>query len=137
MEDFRDASLLFDGKNLLILIFLIYLPPHSPAAGEFSVHYVDGLHQFVAVYSESWPSSDILARTATTPVGPWSEPVKLYTVPEMYEQPSNVFCYSGKAQPQMSGENYFVLSYVCNSFVMNDVIEDATLYMPKFVRINY
>lgn len=107
------------------------------AAGEYSVHYEHGLKQFIAVYSESFLISAILARTAPTPSGPWSEPVKLYTVPEMDEQTSNIFCYSGKVHPGMSGRNYFVLSYVCNSFNMTDVIQNATLYMPKFIRINY
>lgn len=73
---------------------------------------------------------------AETPSGPWSEPVKLYVVPEMSTTP-NTFCYSGKAHPQMSGRNYLVVSYICNSFVMQEVIDDATMYMPKFVRINY
>ncbi|XP_037051271.1 uncharacterized protein LOC119085116 [Bradysia coprophila] len=106
------------------------------AAGEFSVHYDNRLQQYLAVYSDSFPSSDILARTATTPSGPWSKPIKLYSVPEMIGK-SNKFCYSGKAHPQMSGRNHLVVSYVCNSFVMNEVIDDATMYMPKFVRINY
>ncbi|KAG4079297.1 hypothetical protein HA402_007989 [Bradysia odoriphaga] len=88
--NFTDASLLFH------------------AAGEFSVHYDNGLQQYLAVYSDSFPSSDILARTATTPSGPWSKPVKLYSVPEMNGK-SNKFCYSGKAHPQMSGRNHLVI----------------------------
>ena len=76
----------------------------------------------------------IVGRFADAPQGPWSEPVLLYTSPEM-KADRKLFSYAGKAHPQLSGENELVVSYCVNSFDFARVVNDPTLYWPRFVRV--
>lgn len=101
---------------------------------EFSVSFVPGLKQYALVYTENGLSPRVLGRFAASPEGPWSAPVLLYTCPEM-KADKKVFTYAAKAHPHLGGENELVVSYVVNSFDLAPVINDATLYWPKFVRV--
>jgi hypothetical protein len=101
---------------------------------EFSVSYLPAFKQYSLVYSESGLSPRILARFAPSPEGPWSAPVLLHTCPEM-KADKKVFTYAAKAHPHLSGESELVVSYVVNSFDLAPVINDATLYWPRFVRV--
>ncbi|MCI0704867.1 MAG: DUF4185 domain-containing protein, partial [Planctomycetia bacterium] len=50
---------------------------------EFSVSYLPGLKKYALVYTENGLSDRIVGRFASSPEGPWSDPVLLYTCPEM------------------------------------------------------
>lgn len=102
-------------------------------ATEFSVSYVSGLKQYALVYTEFGLSARIVGRFATTPDGPWSEPVLLYRCPEGRDK--TTFTYAGKAHPQLAGERELVISYAVNAFELAPVINNAELYWPTFVRV--
>ncbi|HUR53603.1 MAG TPA: DUF4185 domain-containing protein [Gemmataceae bacterium] len=106
----------------------------SAIGTEFSVSFVPALKQYALVYSENGLSQRILGRFAASPGGPWSAPVLLHTCPEM-KADKKVFTYAAKAHPHLSGESELVVSYVVNSFDLAPVINDATLYWPRFVRV--
>ena len=89
---------------------------------------------YALVYSENGLSPRILGRFAESPEGPWSAPVLLHTCPEM-KADKKVFTYAAKAHPHLGGERELVVSYVVNSFDLAPVINDATLYWPRFVRV--
>jgi hypothetical protein len=101
---------------------------------EFSVSYVPGLKKYALVTTEGGLSDKIVGRFATAPEGPWSEPVLLYTCPEM-KKDKKVFSYAGKAHPHLAGDNELVVSYAVNSFELAPVINNAELYWPTFVRV--
>jgi hypothetical protein len=103
-------------------------------ANEMSVSYVPHRKQYIAVYSEQSLSPRILARTAPTPVGPWSAPTMLFQCPEPSLDKKN-FCYAAKAHPELVGEDELLISYVVNSFDFWQVARDARLYWPRFVRV--
>ena len=101
---------------------------------EFSVSHLPGLKRYALVYTESGLSDRIVGRFAPSPEGPWSEPVLLYTCPEM-KKDKKVFSYAGKAHPHLAAGNELVISYVVNAFELGPVINNADLYWPNFVRV--
>jgi hypothetical protein len=103
-------------------------------ATEFSVSYLPDLKRYALVYTENGLSDRIVGRFAPAPEGPWSEPVVLYTCPEM-KKDRKVFSYAGKAHPHLAGKNELVISYVVNAFELAPVINNADLYWPTFVRV--
>jgi hypothetical protein len=110
----------------------------TPQAGnlgsELSVVFAAGLKKYALVYSENGLSDKIVARFADGPAGPWSEPVLLYTCPEM-KKDRKTFTYAAKAHAHLAGENELVVSYAVNSFELAPVINNADLYWPRFVRV--
>ena len=116
-EDFREATSVASGM-----------------ATEYSVTHLPALGRFVAVTHDVFLSPNIIARTAPQPWGPWSEPVRLYACPEAGWK-KGFFCYAGKAQPSFSSTNELVISYAANAGDFVDVLRDARLYWPRFVRV--
>jgi hypothetical protein len=109
-------------------------PLASGMASEYSVTWIEAIGQFLAVGHDVFLSPKIVARAAPQPWGPWSEPVPLYTCPEAGWS-KQIFCYAGKAHAMLSSGDELVLSYAANSFSLAEVIHDARLYWPKFVRV--
>jgi hypothetical protein len=76
-------------------------------------------------------------RRSSSPVGPWSDELVLYHCPEMKWR-EKIFCYAAKAHPALAqAPNELVISYASNSLHVPDVIEDARLYFPRFVRVKF
>jgi hypothetical protein len=109
-------------------------PQVGGLGSELSVVYVAGLKKYALVYSENGLSDRIVGRFASSPEGPWSEPVLLYTCPEM-KKDKKVFTYAAKAHAHLAGENELVVSYAVNSFDLAPVMNNADLYWPTFVRV--
>jgi hypothetical protein len=103
-------------------------------ATEFSVTYLPSLKQYVLVYTENGLSERIVGRFSEKPEGPWSDPVLLYSCPEM-KQSKKVFTYAAKAHPQLASGNELIISYVVNAFDFASVINDPDLYWPRFVKV--
>jgi hypothetical protein len=101
---------------------------------EFTVVHVPGLKKYALVTTENGLSDRIVGRFATSPEGPWSEPVLLYTCPEM-KKDKKTFTYAGKAHAHLAGETELVISYAANSFELAPVLNNAELYWPTFVRV--
>jgi hypothetical protein len=101
---------------------------------EFSISHLPALGRYALVYSENGLSQRILGRFASSPAGPWSAAVLLHTCPEM-KVDKRVFTYAAKAHPHLAGERELVISYVVNAFELGPVLNDATLYWPRFVRV--
>ena len=109
-------------------------PQVGGLGSELSVVRVAGLNRYALVYSENGLSDKIVGRFADAPEGPWSEPVLLYTCPEM-KRDKKTFTYAAKAHAHLAGENELVVSYAVNSFDLAPVINNADLYWPTFVRV--
>jgi hypothetical protein len=109
--------------------------PISPAfASEFSVSRLAGSTQCVAVYTESI-GGRIVLRLARAPEGPWSNPVEIYRAPEM-GWPLSVFSYAGKAHPELvQTPDELLVTYAANSWSLANLVNDARLYWPRFVRV--
>lgn len=103
-------------------------------ATEYSVSFLPKLGQYVLVYTERGMSPRIQVRTSPTPWGKWSDPVTVYQCPEMSEK-KGVFCYAAKAHPSQAGDDALMISYVVNAYSVPQVMADASLYWPRFVRL--
>ncbi|MGH7941468.1 MAG: DUF4185 domain-containing protein [Limisphaerales bacterium] len=107
----------------------------SGAGAEGSVSWQPFLKKFVFVYSDGiWGT--IVMRTAGAPEGPWSAPIKLYQCPDM-KISTHVFCYAAKGHPELSADDELLISYAANSDDLSEVMNDARLYWPRFIRVTF
>jgi Domain of unknown function (DUF4185) len=103
-------------------------------ASECSVSFLPKAGQYVLIYTDRGFSPKIQARTSATPWGEWSAPTKVYQCPEMGRD-KNIFCYAAKAHPSEGAGGEMVISYVANSLDFWQVAADASLYWPRFIRV--
>lgn len=104
-------------------------------ATEFSVSFVPSLQHYAAVYTGAGISGIIEMRLAPAPEGPWSDPVKVYECPDK-DWHSGAFAYAGKAHPELAtAPNELIVTYAANSNTFEDLLNDARLYWPRFVRL--
>lgn len=115
--------------------------PVAPyVANEFSVaKFRDGYLLVTQDTSEIF-STRIVARTACSPTGPFSEPVELYRTPETgalgsYGDP-DVFTYNAHEHPNLRQGNRILVTYNVNTFDnVGDVYDDASIYRPRFIDV--
>lgn len=106
-------------------------PLWPECATELSVHAMKPGGPYIAVYTRSGLSPDVLVRTAPALTGPWSEPRVVYRCPEMK---GPVFTYAAKAHPELSHGDEIVATYVTNAGDLGTVVQDARLYRPLFIK---
>lgn len=106
---------------------------------EMSVRYHSSIKKWVALSTgPEFPSPRVVARTADTPVGPWSSPQTIYEFPEMkhgspgYDK--DTFCYAVKEHVEFS-ETKIALTYACNSLVIAKTIANMNIYRPRPVTL--
>jgi len=107
------------------------------AISEMSVRYHPSTKKWVPISpGMEFPSKRVIARTADTALGPWSEPQEILEFPEM--KPSHptydkdTFCYATKEHVEFGTDN-LVLTYACNSAVIAKVMNSLDLYRPQVV----
>ena len=103
-------------------------------ASECSVSFLPQPGRYVLVYTDRGFSPKIQARTSLTPWGEWSAPATIYRCPEMGPD-KNIFCYAAKAHPSQGINDGLMISYVANSFDFWEVATNASLYWPRFIRV--
>jgi hypothetical protein len=109
-------------------------PACTGIATEYSVTYIPSRRRFLLVTHDMFLSPNIVARTADHPWGPWSDKIELYTCPEAGSK-RDVFCYAAKHQPAFSDADTLAISYAANADDMATVLEDPSLYVPRFIRV--
>lgn len=82
-------------------------------------------------------STHIVAYFSCSPTGPFTGKTVVYSTPETgatgtYHN-GNVFTYNPHAHPELSSGNQLLISYNVNSFDINDVFADVTIYRPRFI----
>jgi hypothetical protein len=103
-------------------------------ATEYSVSFLPKLGKYVLVYTHEGLSPNIQVRTSQTPWGNWSAPFAVYRCPEMSKD-KRLFSYAAKAHPFEGTDAALMISYVVNSYDVGQVVNDARLYWPRFVRV--
>ena len=103
-------------------------------SSDLSVSYMPGLKKYLMVYTECDVSSRIVARTAPSPIGPWSESEILHTCKDAYGD-QRLYSYAGKAHPSLSSDGKLVISYLTSSVDTWQVATDPRLFWPKFVSV--
>jgi hypothetical protein len=84
-------------------------------------------------------NTQIRGYVACSPQGPFTDIGVLYSMPETgalgsYGNP-NVFAYNALQHPKLRRGNRIYLTYNVNSFVSDDLYADASIYRPRFVRV--
>jgi hypothetical protein len=98
---------------------------------EFSVtRGFDGRFWMVSV--DGFGGTNVVARTAPEPEGPWSSPSVIYRPPESNRD--SILVYSAKAYPHDRSQD-FVFTYCTNHFDFWTMAGDMNLYFPRFVRL--
>jgi len=107
------------------------------AISEMSVRYHPSTKKWVAISPGiEFPSKRVIARTADSPIGPWSQPQDIFEFPEMkaanpiYDK--DTFCYATKEHTEFEDGNV-VMTYACNSSVIAKVMNTLELYRPQVV----
>lgn len=104
-------------------------------ANEFSVSRLANGH-YLLVYTESGLSDRVVGRVAASPDGPWSEPLLLFTCPEMAAD-NGVFCYAAKEHSWANKGNEILVSYCVNAWNFGRLFEDEAVYRPRFVWVTF
>lgn len=107
------------------------------AISEMSVRYHPSIKKWVAVsIGPEFPSPRAVARTADSPVGPWSAPQTIYEFPEMKRSnpgyDKDTFCYAVKEHIEFT-DRKIALTYACNSMVVAKVMANMDIYRPRVV----
>ncbi len=101
-------------------------------ATEFTVHFSKRFHRYLEFQTVGFGGAIVAMRSAVHLTGPWSAPRAIFTPPE--KNRPRVMIYAAKAHPELRGSD-LVLTYATNSFDLADVIQDPSLYYPRFVRL--
>lgn len=139
-------------------------------ASEMSVHFDPDLREWLAVYSDPTnpagdaPADTIWLRRAESLEGPWSARAALLRIPELGSlsaegsslaegsasvdsnpAPGELFCYAGKAHPELADGGKLLVTYVCNVYaesgdddasVLERLRTTPSLYRPRAVRVS-
>jgi hypothetical protein len=101
---------------------------------DLSVSYMPGLKRYLMVYTDCDVSNRVVARTAPSPIGPWSEAATLHTCRDA-QGDQRLYCYGGKAHPSLSSDGKLVISYLTSSIDTWQVATDPQLFWPTFVSV--
>lgn len=108
-------------------------------ATEMSVRYWPKFKKWVAIHGgPSFPSNEILIRTAPALAGPWSGPSVLYRIPDPARLGKNIFCYAAKEQHQFAADPATALvTYACNSLGdWKTLVTNMEIYHPLPIRLD-
>ncbi|MBK5271910.1 MAG: DUF5005 domain-containing protein [Bacteroidia bacterium] len=99
---------------------------------EYSVHYDTALNKFIQIQSYGFGEGKIGIRMSDSLQGKWTEPYLFYA-PE-YPGVKKPFMYSVKAHPEIKADGIYI-TYNVNSFDFAELINNQTIYFPKFLKI--
>ncbi len=78
----------------------------------------------------------MLIAVADQLTGPWSEWYPIYDVPAPYNNTKKVFCYALKRHAEFErASNELVLTYMSNTYDVNDLKTMLDVYVPQIVRV--
>jgi hypothetical protein len=104
------------------------------AQTEFTVHYESRLKRFVQIQTEGFGDAEMAVRWATEMTGPWSSKQKFYRPEEASR--ADALIYAGKAHPTLTGAE-MVLTYVVNSRDFGRLVNDESIYYPRFLKVRF
>lgn len=111
-------------------------PIFSPGQTEFTVHRLKQSNQYVQVQFLGFHQTAMMYRTAPELTGPWSELQPLYAPEELFLGDPEVMLYAGKLHPEQVADG-LALTYASNAFQLSRVVDDDSLYYPRFARVKF
>jgi hypothetical protein len=110
--------------------------PLSGVGTAFSVQRVGGEYVLVTVEGNLLFNSAIVAYTASSPTGPFADPIDLYTAPEPAPGKATIV-YDARIHPELARGGKLLFSYNVNSLLEDEVYGDASIYRPRFVEVDW
>jgi hypothetical protein len=110
-------------------------PIANGMVSEFSVERTDVAKRplWILVHSEPLLGKRIFVRTAVNPEGPWSARKTVATVRDV-DRSRSYFTYAAKGHAFLSRPAELLITYLVNSQEFGDLVNDTTIYRPKFLR---
>ncbi len=90
--------------------------------------------KYIMVFTEFTNSPIVACRIADSPVGPFSDSIRLYHCPEP-ELGYSIYTYNAKAHPHLSEPGRLLVSYNANACSMAANQELAMIYSPRFIEV--
>ena len=90
--------------------------------------------RFLLVFQLDTISRNVVARVASSPIGPFGPTQQIWRCPEPDQWPG-AWCYNAKAHPHLSGLNELIISYNVNTQKLRDLVNIADIYRPRFIRV--
>ncbi|MCA9236373.1 MAG: DUF4185 domain-containing protein [Planctomycetales bacterium] len=111
-------------------------PIFAPGQTEFTVHRQSKQNRYLQVQFAGFPRTPIAYRSAEHLVGPWSPMEPLFAPAELLADDPAVMLYAGKLHPEQSVDGV-ALTYASNAFSLARVVDDNSLYYPRFARVRF
>ncbi|QGN50117.1 hypothetical protein GKC29_27050 [Micromonospora sp. WMMC415] len=108
----------------------------SGVGAGFAVQKVGGSYVLVTQESNVIFSADFVAYTASSPTGPFTGPLPLFTAPEPADVAGSIV-YDSKLHPELARSGKLLVSYNVNSLVPDAVYADVRNYRPRFVEVDW
>jgi len=90
--------------------------------------------RFLLVFQLDTISREVVARVASSPIGPFGPTQRIWRCPEP-DQWEGAWCYNAKAHPHLSGPEELIISYNVNTQKVRDLVGIAEIYRPRFIRV--
>ena len=100
---------------------------------QFSVFFLNGQYIYLTQVG-SFEDNSIISFSSDKPYGVWQNRQLLYKAP-VPGNDKDLFAYNAVAHPQFINEKGLLVSYNVNSFNLEDLFQDATIYRPRFIRV--
>ncbi|MEU8179650.1 fibronectin type III domain-containing protein [Micromonospora sp. NPDC049047] len=102
----------------------------------FSVSKLDGRFVIITVDSHLVFNNSIVAHSADSPMGPFSEPRELARAPEAGNSPPTIV-YDTSLHQDLAREGKLLLSYNVNALNTDDSKADVSIYRPRFIEVDW
>jgi Domain of unknown function (DUF4185) len=109
-------------------------PLFTPGQTEFTVHRSEELDSYLQIQFTGFPRTSLGFRMAHALTGPWSRLEPFYRPEEARADDPGVMLYAAKAHPEQAADG-LALTYASNAFQLARVIDDQSLYFPRFVTV--
>lgn len=114
-------------------------PTLPNAQAEFSIHRMPELNAYVQVQCAPFLEAEVQVRHAPQLPGPWSAPRAVFDPKLAPHQPPGIFYYAAKAHPELvlpgTVDAGFVVTYCSNARQLGTVVEDESIYYPRFLKV--
>lgn len=108
---------------------------------EMSVRYHPETKQWMALTGGDFLSNKIMVRTAPDLTGPWSQGQAVHEFPEMNPKTDghdpDTWCYAVKEHIEFASTNRLLVTYACNSFKLDKLVSNMSIYRPQAVSIEF
>ncbi|MEU8184231.1 phospholipase A2 [Micromonospora sp. NPDC049047] len=102
----------------------------------FAVHKIDGRYLLVTVEGHLPFNSAVVAYTASALTGPFGGPIELARAPEVNDS-RPIMVYDADLHQELARDGKLLISYNVNSLNFQDNLDDASIYRPRFIEVDW